>query len=132
MKQNHDENSVVEFLENLDEGLSNDFDFEELSEVLKDKDIYVDDTVGILPNLEENIKNIVDLDEITNIEIPVNLDGIVDTLETSVEGVKTLTDLLNIEKIDDMEFIDDSVNENTVKEFKEILRYAFEYTIADI
>ena len=31
-----------------------------------------------------------------------------------------------------MEFIDDSVNENTVKEFKEILRYAFEYTIAYI
>ena len=132
MKQNHDENSVVEFLENLDEGLSNDFDFEELSEVLKDKDIYTDDTVGIIPKLEENIKNIIDLDEITNIEIPVNLDGIVDTLETAVEGVKTLTDLLNIEKIDDMEFIDDSVNENTVKEFKEILRYAFEFTIADI
>ena len=132
MKLNQDENSVVEFLENLDEGLPNDFDFEELSEVLKDKDIYADDTVGILPNLEENIKNITNLDEITDIEIPVNLDNIVDTLETSVEGVKTLTDLLNIEKIDDMEFIDDSVNENTVKEFKEILRYAFEYTITDI
>ena len=132
MKQNRDENSVVEFLENLDDGLSNDFDFEELSEVLKDKDIYADDTVGIIPNLEKNIKNIIDLDEITNIEIPVNLDGIVDTLETSVEGVKTLTDLLNIEKIDEMEFIDDSINETTVKEFKEILRYAFEFTIADI
>lgn len=132
MKQNQDENSVVEFLENLDEGLSNDFDFEELSEVLKDKDIYADNTVGILPNLEENIKNIINLDEINDIETPVNLDVIVDTLETSVEGVKTLTDLLNIEKIDDIEFIDDSVNENTVKEFKEILRYAFEYTIADI
>lgn len=132
MKLNQDENSVVEFLENLDDGLSNDFDFEELSEVLKDKDIYADDTVGILPNFEENIKNIANLDEINDIETPINLDSIVDTLETTVEGVKTLTDLLNIEKIDDMEFIDDSVNENTVKEFKEILRYAFEYTITGI
>ena len=132
MKQNQDENSVVEFLENLDDGLSNDFDFEELSEVLKDKDIYADDTVGILPNLEENIKNITNLDENNDIEIPVNLDNIVNTLETSVEDVTSLTDLLNIEKIDDMEFIDERVNENTVKEFKEILRYAFEYTIASI
>jgi len=123
---------VVEFLENLDEGLSNDFDFEELSEVLKDKNIYADDTVGILPNLEKNIKNINNLGEITDIEAPINLDSVVDTLETSVEGVKTLTDLLNIEKIDDIEFIDDKVNENTIKEFKQILRYAFEYTIADI
>lgn len=132
LKQNQDENSVVEFLENLDEGLSNDFDFAELSEVLKDKNIYADNTLGILPNLEKNIKNINNLGEITDIEIPVNLDSVVDTLETSVEGVKTLTDLLNIEKIDDIEFIDDKVNENTIKEFKEILRYAFEYTIAEV